>query len=124
MLCVYYDIHNAKYFNDLFGPLYIGKHPTPWHNKHLVLNFDLSSIDISDSVDQMKISFHKTINLVLKQFVDKYQQLRYPEIGEIIDTEDATVSLRRILVSSVSIVFHDVNILKVNILTCYYIGAG
>ncbi|CAG8567961.1 10224_t:CDS:2, partial [Funneliformis mosseae] len=28
MLCQYYDIKNADKFSQLFGPLYIGQHPT------------------------------------------------------------------------------------------------
>src|SRR2546430_5071182 len=56
MLCDYYDIHKADIFNDLFGPLYIGKNPTPWRNKHLVLKFDLSSISVSGSRDELKAS--------------------------------------------------------------------
>ena len=100
MLCQYYDIHNAEHFNDLFGPLYIGKHPTQWHNKHLVLKFDLSSIDISGLVDQMKMSFNDKINGVLQTFLEKYkQELEYPEIDKLILADYAAGSLENILVS-------------------------
>src|SRR5436853_6204258 len=65
MLCDYYDIHKADIFNDLFGPLYIGKNPTPWRNQHLVLKFDLSSIIVSGSRDKMEMSFNEVINSTL-----------------------------------------------------------
>ena len=100
MLCAYYDVHNAGIFDDLFGPLYIGKKPTASKNKHLVLKFDLSSISVSCSVDEMKISFKNYINGVLMRFLDKYHpELDYPEKGSIISNSNASASLRQILLS-------------------------
>ena len=37
MLHHYYDIHDADKFERLYGDLYIGKNPTPNHNKYLVI---------------------------------------------------------------------------------------
>ncbi|KAF9086616.1 hypothetical protein BGX27_003151, partial [Mortierella sp. AM989] len=61
MLCAYYDIHNAGIFDELFGPLYVGKNSTLSKNTHLVLKFDLSSIDIR-SIDKMEATFNKYTN--------------------------------------------------------------
>ncbi|KAF9979957.1 hypothetical protein BGZ65_005752 [Modicella reniformis] len=98
MLCAYYDLHNAGIFNDLFGPLFIGKNPTPSRNKPLVLKFELSSIDISRSFDEMVINFSKVINLVLKDFLTKYcEELGYPHVESTIDTSSASSSLQRVL---------------------------
>ncbi|KAG0279528.1 hypothetical protein BGZ97_009562, partial [Linnemannia gamsii] len=98
MLCAYYDIHKANIFDDLFGPLYIGKNPTASKNTHLVLKFDLSSISVSGSVDEMKTSFNDYINDVLRQFLKKYSsELGYPEESTTINNFSATQSLRRIL---------------------------
>jgi hypothetical protein len=47
MLSHYYDINQADKFEQLFGDLYIGKHPTPTHNSYLVLNLDFSGLDTS-----------------------------------------------------------------------------
>src|SRR4051812_31324479 len=105
MLCAYYDIHTADYFNDLFGPLYIGKHPTPWHNQHLVLKFDLSSIGVSGSFIEMKESFNGKINGVLEEFVRKYgKELGYPEVSNLIKTNNSAQSLNDILVGYCSLV--------------------
>ncbi|KAI8350309.1 hypothetical protein B0O80DRAFT_458709 [Mortierella sp. GBAus27b] len=98
MFCVYYDIHSADIFNNLFGPLYIGKNPTPSKNSLLVLKFDLSSIDISQSFDMMVASFNQKINGVLRKFLLKY----YSELGslkehDIINDNDASDSLQRLL---------------------------
>ncbi|CAJ0854964.1 5641_t:CDS:2, partial [Entrophospora sp. SA101] len=40
MLCQYYDIKNADKFFQLFGPLYIGQHPTNSQNKYFVEKYD------------------------------------------------------------------------------------
>ena len=37
MLECYYDCKTEKQFDELFGNLYVGKHPTPDRNKYLVL---------------------------------------------------------------------------------------
>ena len=105
MLCAYYDIHTADHFNDLFGPLYIGKHPTPWRNQHLVLKFDLSSISVSGTFIDMKESFNDKINSVLVRFIEKYhQELGHPEVGNLIKTNNPTQSLKDILVGYCSLV--------------------
>ena len=72
----YYDIHRAEYFNQMFGPLYIGQNPTPSKNSHLVLVFDLSSIDSS----RLPESFNYYIDGELKGFIGKYgKELGYPK---------------------------------------------
>src|SRR6185312_16396073 len=94
MLCDYYDIHKADIFNDLFGPLYIGKNPTPWQNQHLVLKFDLSSISVSGSREKMEASFNEVINRTLLRFIKKYEkELGYPEVKDILYTSNASTSL-------------------------------
>src|SRR5689334_19588779 len=80
MLYEYYDIYTADHFKDLFSLLYIGQHPIPSHNKHLVLKFNLSSIKISSSVNAMVESFNDKINSVLVVFIEKYsKELGHPE---------------------------------------------
>ncbi|CAG8624963.1 2382_t:CDS:2, partial [Racocetra fulgida] len=60
--------------------------------------FDLSSIDISGSVSEMKTSFHDYINVVLAAFVMKYsKELGDPQIDQILNTNNATASLRKVL---------------------------
>ena len=39
----YYDVRTRDKFNDLFGNLYIGKHPTANRNSYLVLYLSFSS---------------------------------------------------------------------------------
>lgn len=40
MLQNYYDVNQKDKFEQLFGDLYIGKHPTPERNSYLVLKLD------------------------------------------------------------------------------------
>ena len=115
-LCEYYDVHKADIFKDLFGPLYIGKNPTPWHNKHIVLKFDLSTIDVC-SIDKMEASFSKNINRVLSEFVKKYEkELEYPEVNNVIKV-NACQSLMNILVSYYTLFIVDTHPM---LLTCYF----
>ena len=50
MLHHYYDINAADKFERLYGDLYIGKHPTPNHNKYLILylNFAVVNADLGN----------------------------------------------------------------------------
>jgi hypothetical protein len=66
MLADYYDIAKREQFNQLFGQLYIGQNPTPFHNSHLILLFDFSSI-VTDGSRQEAIS---GLNRVLKGVSD------------------------------------------------------
>ena len=45
MLHHYYDINDANKFEQLYGELYIGQHPTPNHNKYLVINLNFAVVN-------------------------------------------------------------------------------
>ena len=45
MLQHYYDILDKDHFEQWFGDLYIGKHPTPERNSYLVISLDFASIN-------------------------------------------------------------------------------
>lgn len=45
MLKHYYDINRADKFEQLFGGLYIGEHPTEERNSYLIIELDFSVID-------------------------------------------------------------------------------
>jgi len=98
MLAAYYDVHTKNIFQSLFGGLDIGKNPTYWANKHLVLLLDLSSVD-TENMDIMRNSFNQIINIRLKFFIKKYAgELGYPDINKLIH-ETAYASLLEIFVS-------------------------
>ncbi|MEG1564161.1 MAG: ATP-binding protein [Bacteroides sp.] len=69
----YYDVRYAGSFEEIFGHLYIGKHPTPSHNQYLVLRFNFS--EISSNVEEVERSFKEYCCLVLIKFIRKYEQI-------------------------------------------------
>ena len=99
-LCKYYDIAESHSFHGLFGGLYIGKYPTKYRNSQLVLQLDLSSIDISGDIACTERSFNETVNTDLKFFLQKYQHfLGGGRETETILKEDASRSLINVFVS-------------------------
>src|SRR5262249_51846135 len=83
------------------GPLYIGQNPTKWRNQHLVLKFDLSSISVGDSNENLENSFNQNINRTLTKFIIKYtEELGTPRQDDVIDTSDGSRSLANVLVSN------------------------
>ena len=97
-LCLYYDIRTAPVFKELFGPLYIGQHPTRSCCSHLILKFDLSSISTIGSLEELQEDFNHYINGVLRRFIQKYaEELGNPSLTSL--STSATHSLRNVLVS-------------------------
>ena len=44
MLKCYYDINEKDRFDEYFGQLWIGSHPTPYCNRYAVLHLDFSQV--------------------------------------------------------------------------------
>ena len=97
LLCTYYDIVGADDWEDVFGGLYISNNPTASRSKHLVLQLDLTNIDISGGISHIRLSFHRYLNFRLYRFLDKYHRfLGGMSAGNVLE-EDST-SLRKVLV--------------------------
>lgn len=58
MLASYYDLNQADRFEELFGGLYIGSHPTAEHNRYMVIRFDFSKIVMADTIEGLKQNFN------------------------------------------------------------------
>jgi hypothetical protein len=71
MLEQYYDVNRKEDFEQLFGDLYIGKHPTEQRNQYFMLQLDFSGLDTSNSVE-LKRSFQKRFKGTVIRFLDKY----------------------------------------------------
>ena len=73
MLHHYYDINAADKFERLYGDLYIGKHPTPNHNKYLViyLNFAVVNADLGN----YRSALDAHCNTRFNSFCDTYASL-------------------------------------------------
>ena len=72
MLHHYYDINMADKFEKLYGDLYIGKHPTPNHNKYLVIKLNFAVIDAE--LGNYRSSMDAHCNNVFNYFCDVYKQ--------------------------------------------------
>lgn len=71
MLYCYYDVWYADRFDDLFGSLYIGQHPTEEHSSYLILKFNFSAV--SGMGDELKKSFNDYTSIQIEGFADKYK---------------------------------------------------
>ncbi|MDR2287282.1 MAG: AAA family ATPase, partial [Prevotellaceae bacterium] len=91
-LSYYYDINQANKFDQLFGDLYIGKHPTPKRNSYMVLNFNFSGLDTSNATD-FKVSFSKKIQDLVRIFLYRYKDIiPEPDFYKHIDSEQPGVA--------------------------------
>ncbi|MDR1859429.1 MAG: ATP-binding protein [Bacteroidales bacterium] len=77
MMWNYYDVRQADKFETLFGEYYIGKHPTPLHNKYVVINFDFSGIDTGNE-DVFRNSFTGKIQANVRTHLIRYEK-KYPK---------------------------------------------
>lgn len=89
MLEHYYDINRADIFDKLFGHLYIGQHPTPEHNKYLVikLNFAIVNAELKD----YKKGLDDHCRIAFNFFCDVYAQYLPKGIKEGMNQLDGAV---------------------------------
>jgi Predicted AAA-ATPase/PD-(D/E)XK nuclease superfamily len=73
LLAHYYDVDKASDFQQLFGDLYIGKHPTPLANQYLILRFDFSGIETNE-VQKVHESFLFKVKDGFKNFMSAYPE--------------------------------------------------
>ncbi len=95
MLANYYDVAKADEFDRMFGPLEIGKQPTPWHNQYFMLQWDFSCVDPSGDAQEIKRSLYNHINGCIEDFALYYQAYLPREIP--IDPDDALHSIKSLI---------------------------
>ena len=76
MMRAYYDKSKTKDFDDLFGSLWIGSHPTPLRNHYQVLYLDFSKI--LGNIDVLEEKFDQYLRRQLDDFVRRYAD-DYPD---------------------------------------------
>jgi hypothetical protein len=96
MLECYYDINRKDDFERLFGHTYIGKNPTPLHNRFLVLPIDFSKVNSTGTLDEIKKRFDLTCNLKMKSFVS-LNTTRFNDQLNIDLAEEASFNLQWLL---------------------------
>ncbi len=95
MLANYYDVAGKSEFNDLFGNLKIGSHPTPLHNRYFILRWDFSCVDPFGGSREIRRSLHNHINASIEGFALYYQSFDIPAIR--IDPDDALYSIQSLI---------------------------
>ncbi|WP_294558192.1 ATP-binding protein [uncultured Bacteroides sp.] len=80
MLGQYYDINKKDQFEDIFGELYIGKHPTPNRNKYLILTLNFSSV--AADMEKLEETFNTYCQIVMKGFAERNAHLLGKEVVE------------------------------------------
>ncbi|MDR2680778.1 MAG: ATP-binding protein, partial [Tannerella sp.] len=68
----YYNINCKDEFEQMFGNLYIGKHPTPERNRYAILEFDFSGIN-TNSREGFITSFSRNVQLSVCKFFTDYE---------------------------------------------------
>lgn len=91
MLETYYSIDYADSFNDLFGNLYIGQHPTKWHNRYLVMRFNFS--EVKARLEDLEQNFGLYCCMVIKNFILKYEHLMGADVWRIVDPGETNPGL-------------------------------
>lgn len=80
MLGLYYDINKKDKFEEIFGGLSIGKNPTPYRNKYLVLTLNFSSV--AANMERLEETFNIYCKIVMDGFAERYAHLLGKEAVE------------------------------------------
>ena len=83
MLETYYSIDYRDRFEELFGGLYIGQHPTENRNRYLVLRFNFS--EVKASPEEVEHKFAAYCCMVIRNFILKYETLLGEGVWEVVD---------------------------------------
>ena len=86
MLEAYYSIDYADRFEELFGELHIGRHPTRRHNSYMVLRFNFS--EVSSKLETVERSFSEYCCMVMKNFILKYEHLLGSGVWKIVNPDE------------------------------------
>ena len=86
MLETYYSIDYASTFDELFGELHIGQHPTEEHNSYMVLRFNFS--EVKARPEELEQKFGEYCCMIIKDFILKYEHLLGSEIWEVVKREE------------------------------------
>lgn len=86
MLYSYYDCNQKEMFEELFGDLWIGKHPTPLQGNYQVLFLDFSQI--TGKIDILEERFNAYMSINIDAFIRKYAEYYKEEKEEILSKEN------------------------------------
>ena len=95
MMKAYYDKANTDKFDELFGNLWIGKHPTPLRNKYQVMYFDYSRA--GGRFERLEEDFDSYSCGRLDTFIERYRD-DYPQsvVEKVLSADSARQKLNLI----------------------------
>ncbi|MDD2953570.1 MAG: AAA family ATPase [Parabacteroides sp.] len=82
----YYDINRKDRFQELFGDLYIGSHPTEEQGKYLVLGFNFAGVN--PDPDQLLRSFNSHCAARFREFAYSYESFFSPDFPEELERRE------------------------------------
>ena len=97
MLRQYYDLRKADSFERLFGDLWIGRQPTPEHNRYLVLHLNFAMF--SGDLEGYKRRMDDYCNTQYVFFVDKYADLLPANAMEMLQAKEGAANQLDALIS-------------------------
>jgi hypothetical protein len=80
MLKAYYDVNMKDKFDEWFGQLWIGSHPTQYRNSYAVLHLDFSQV--TGTIDELSFRFNEYCCILLNGFGQEYEHLFYPGFAQ------------------------------------------
>ena len=89
MLRHYYDVNQTDKFEQLYGDLYIGQHPTPNHNKYLIIYLNFAVINAELGNYQSSLDAH--CNTEFNYFCDVYAEYLPKGIKEEMNKKNGCV---------------------------------
>ena len=88
MLHAYYDCRTKHKFQQWFGDLWIGKHPTPLQGRYQVMHLDFSQV--GGNIDNLEEKFNFYMGVQLDGFVRDYAEFYSDELRQKVNaTQDA-----------------------------------
>ena len=95
MMQAYYDKAMAGRFDELFGDLWVGKHPTPLRNRYQVMYFDYSRA--GGTIERLEDNFDEYSCGCIDSFIDRYGD-EYPQriVDKVLQTNSSRAKLNLI----------------------------
>ena len=90
MLETYYDCKRKDQFQEIFGELWIGQHPTPQQGMYQVLPLDFSQV--GGNIDDLEERFNAYCNICFNAFINKYAEYYGEEIRKAVLSTDIASS--------------------------------
>ena len=86
MLHAYYDIRTKDKFQQWFGNLWIGQHPTPLQGRYQVLHLDISQV--GGTIEKLEENFNFYLGMQLDGFINEYAEYYSEETKQKIKSTD------------------------------------